>query len=132
MSIPDHVRALLHPARSTTKIAVVGASHHRHKFGNIILLDLMRRGFTVYPVNPKGGEVAGLTVHRDLREIPGSVDIVNFVVPPNDGLEVVAALDPHRFPILWFQPGAGSSALREATRSFPTVISGPCIMVEAD
>lgn len=130
MSIPDHVRALIAPSRPETRIAVVGASEHRHKFGNIILRDLRAAGFTVFPVHPRGGEVEGLRAYAQLDEIPGPVHIVNFVVPPEVGLEVVAQLDPGRYPILWFQPGAGSPALREATRGFATVVMGPCIMVE--
>lgn len=131
MRIPAHVRALLHPPRPETRIAVVGASHHRYKFGHIILQDLRARGFTVLPVNPSGGEIAGLPVYARLDDIPGPVHIVNFVVPPKVGLELVTGLDPQRYPLLWFQPGADSSALVEATRGFETVVMGPCIMVEA-
>lgn len=132
MRVPEHVRALLHPPRPETKIAVVGASRNRYKFGHIILLDLLGRGFTVFPVSPRGGELAGLKVHLELDEISEAIDIVNFVVPPEVGIEVVRSLDPKRYPVLWFQPGAGSPELDEATREFKTVVSGPCIMVEAD
>lgn len=130
MSIPDHVRALIDPPRADTRIAVVGASPQRHKFGNIILRDLRAAGFTVYAVNPRGGEVEGLRVHERLEDLPEPPHIVNFVVPPEVGLKLVADLDPDRFPLLWFQPGAGSPALERATRGFGTVIMGPCIMVE--
>ncbi|MFC1823160.1 CoA-binding protein [Thermodesulfobacteriota bacterium] len=35
----------------------------------------------VYPVNPKGGEVKGLKVYRNLEDIPGDVDYVISTVP---------------------------------------------------
>jgi acyl-CoA synthetase (NDP forming) len=35
----------------------------------------------VYPVNPKGGEIAGLKVYRQLEEIPHAVDYVISTIP---------------------------------------------------
>ena len=50
-----------------------------------------QQGFTVYPVNPKGGEIEGLTVYRSLAEVPaGKLDRISVYLPPAVGL---AALD---------------------------------------
>ena len=38
------------------KIALVGASNDKSKFGNRIYLDLKNKGYNVVPVNPKEGE----------------------------------------------------------------------------
>ncbi|MCX7795383.1 MAG: CoA-binding protein, partial [bacterium] len=35
------------------KIAIVGATIDQKKFGNIVLKDLLKKGFQVIPVNPK-------------------------------------------------------------------------------
>jgi predicted CoA-binding protein len=35
------------------KIVVIGASNDSEKFGNIIVKDLLKKGHTVVPVNPK-------------------------------------------------------------------------------
>ncbi len=64
-------------------IAVVGASHDKHKLGNVVthnLLSLKYRG-TVYPVNPKGGTLYGRAVYPSVTEIPYDVDVALIVVP---------------------------------------------------
>ena len=42
-------------------VAILGASTDRSKFGNKAVRAFLARGYDVYPVNPKGGEVEGLT-----------------------------------------------------------------------
>jgi hypothetical protein len=56
----EAARSLLR--RTTTRIAVVGASNSPSKFGNIIVKDLLRRGYTVVPVNLHETTIAGLAV----------------------------------------------------------------------
>ncbi|PHJ12594.1 CoA-binding protein, partial [Fervidobacterium sp. SC_NGM5_G05] len=34
------------------KIAIIGATTNPNKFGNIVLKDLRKKGFEVYPVSP--------------------------------------------------------------------------------
>src|SRR5262245_41813510 len=121
---------LLEPARPETRIAIIGASNDRRKYGRIILEDLRAKGFTVLPVNPRETNIVGLPVHAKVADVPGEVHIVNFVVPPEISLEVLEELDPARTPIVWFQPGAyDGEVLRAARARFPRVIAGDCIMV---
>ena len=49
--------------------AVVGASQDRRKFGNRIYRSLRDAGYTVYPVNPKGGELEGAKVYPELAAL---------------------------------------------------------------
>jgi predicted CoA-binding protein len=101
------------------------------KYGNIILRDLVRKGFTVIPVNPGEERIEGLTVFARASDIPDPVHIVNFVVPPEVSVEVLEELDPARFHIVWFQPGSYDRAvLARAHQKFEHVIGGDCIMVE--
>ncbi|MDO5308595.1 MAG: acetate--CoA ligase family protein [Planctomycetia bacterium] len=62
-------------------IAVVGASAKKGVVGNDVLLNLIKdfKG-DVYPVNPKGGQIEGLTAYTQLNEIPGEVDLVVVLV----------------------------------------------------
>lgn len=63
-------------------IAVVGASRDRHKPGNRILRNIIDGGFrgTVYPVNPSGSEIEGLTAYRSVAELPPGVDLAVIVL----------------------------------------------------
>lgn len=113
------------------RIALVGASQAPHKYGCIILRDLVRKGYEVVPVNPRVDEIDGLPCVARLADAP-EVDIVDFVVPPAVATEVVRGLPPGPGPALWFQPGAFDEATVRAARDLGyEVVAGPCIMVEA-
>jgi acyl-CoA synthetase (NDP forming) len=64
-------------------IAVVGVSQNPLKIGSMWLKALMDAGFSgqIYPVNPRGGEIFGLRILRNLVEIPGPVDYVIVTIP---------------------------------------------------
>ncbi len=68
MSPHAHIAALFSPAT----VALVGASGHSGKIGNIILANLLRGGFKgdIFPVTPKGGSILGLPALRKLDELP--------------------------------------------------------------
>ena len=92
------------------KFAVVGATDNPEKYGNRIIINLKKRGYEVYPVNPKLKEVEGLTCYASLSDIPVKVDIVDFVVPPavtEKTLEECVKLGLNR---VWLQPGSESEA----------------------
>jgi predicted CoA-binding protein len=129
--VPEDVATLLSPPRLGRRIAIVGASNARDKYGNIILRNLRSKGFTVLPVNPKEAEVEGETSYSALDQVPEPIHIVNFVVPPEISYSIVKVSDASRYGVLWFQPGSYDARVLAAAASFRYVIAGPCIMVEA-
>ena len=72
-------------------VAILGASADRSKFGNKAVRAHLQQGYDVFPVNPKGGEIEGLTVYRSLAEVPVTrLNRVSVYLPP---AVTVAALD---------------------------------------
>jgi acetate---CoA ligase (ADP-forming) len=71
-------------------IAVIGASRNPQSIGGRVIANLVGTGFKgpLYPVNPAGGELLGIPVHRSVTEIPGPVELAVVVVPK----EAVAAV----------------------------------------
>lgn len=111
-------------------IAVVGASTNPQKYGNIIVNNLKTKGYTVYPVNPKAEEIAGLKVFHSLAEVPRPVEVVNVVTPPPVSLKVLEEADRLGFPLIWFQEGSFDEKVLQALEK--TRIEGiveACIMV---
>ncbi len=100
------------PAAPHKRVAIVGASHDRTKYGNKSLRAHLAQGFEVLPVNPKGGTIEGLPAYRSLAEIPpGPLERVSMYVPPAVGitlLDQIAALKPKE---VWFNPGSESEEL---------------------
>ncbi|AEH24374.1 CoA-binding protein [Pyrococcus yayanosii] len=113
------------------KIALVGASKNPAKYGNIILHDLLGKGFEVLPVNPNHEDIEGLKCYKSVKELPKDVDVIVFVVPPEVGIQVAKEAIEAGFKRLWFQPGAESEEIRELLESHGVEYSfGKCIMVE--
>ncbi len=69
-------RKILRRART---VAVVGASANQAKASNFVLSYLRSSSadYEVWPVNPRGGEILGLTVYESLQDLPGTPDVVD-------------------------------------------------------
>ena len=77
------------------------------------------------PGNPSG-DVLG-----SLKDIGEPVDVVNLVVNPAKGAEVVREMAELRIRHLWIQPGAGSPEIVAlAAKNGIAVIHG-CVLVQA-
>lgn len=83
------LQALLRPR----SIAVVGASTREGSFGQRLLQSLTsgRYGGTIYPINPRYDEIAGLRCYPDLASLPEAADCAAFAV--SDDLVEVALSD---------------------------------------
>ena len=114
------------------KVALVGASGNKSKFGYKILKDLMHKNFEMYPVSPNYEELEGLKVFKDVSELPKDTDLIVFVVPAKIGIEVAKKAYENGHRNLWFQPGAESKELETYIKSLKEVNYSfiNCIMVE--
>jgi len=63
--------------------AVIGASENPKKGGNIVIRNLREFGYrgAIYPINPKGGAIAGLRAYPSLGDVPGNVELAMIVIP---------------------------------------------------
>ena len=64
-------------------LAIVGVSATGFGFGGGILMSLRQIGFegTIYPVNSRGGEIAGMKIYKSVDEIPARIDFAVIAVP---------------------------------------------------
>ncbi|MFO7618115.1 MAG: acetate--CoA ligase family protein [Thermoplasmata archaeon] len=78
MELPD-IKYLFEPR----SVAVIGASAEKNKVGCKLMENITSINFhgKIFPVNPKGGEMFGLKVHADIRDIEGPVDMAAIVIP---------------------------------------------------
>ncbi len=75
-------------------IAVIGASNVFTKWGYRVLCSIVEGGFpgAVYPVNPRGGKIAGRKAFKSVEEIPGFVDLAVVTVPEDKVIELIPQL----------------------------------------
>jgi len=63
-------------------VAIVGASADRSKFGNKAVRAFLAEGWTVYPVNPRGGRIEGLAATARLSDLEVPLDRISVYLPP--------------------------------------------------
>jgi predicted CoA-binding protein len=111
-------------------IAVVGVSEREEKFGFKIFRDLLKAGFVVVGVNPRGGEVLGQKVFANLKDIGKIPDLVITVVSPAVTEKIIEECKELGVKEVWMQPGSDSeSAIKKAREYGIKVTYNACFMV---
>jgi uncharacterized protein len=92
-------------------VAVIGASPNRSKFGNKALRAYGQAGYVAIPITPRHTEVEGLRAYASVLDVPGTIDIATFYVPPDIGERVIEDVARKGISEVWLNPGAESDAL---------------------
>lgn len=97
----------------TKSIAVVGAARDPNKFGYRAVAEYLAQGWQVFPINPHGGEIAGVPALKSLADVPlRPLDRISFYVPPAVGLTLLETVREIGCRELWLNPGSADDALR--------------------
>ncbi len=95
-------------ARKPTAV-VIGASPKPERFSHRSLLAHLACGYEVFPVNPRGGQIEGLTVFPTIADVPGGpFDRVTMYVAPAVGIGLLEAIAEKGCGELWLNPGTES------------------------
>lgn len=78
-------------------VAVVGASSRTASVGGAVLRNLVAAGYSgpLYPINRRGGKVAGLRAYASLGELPGAVELAIIAVAAPAVLDVARDCAAH-------------------------------------
>lgn len=115
------------------RIAVVGASGDRRKYGNKAVRAFLAQGHDVAAVNPRcaaaGELIEGVPAHATLRDVPGAIDVATFYVPPAVGERLLDDVAARRIPEVWLNPGAENDALLARARELGVETRLQCSIV---
>jgi predicted CoA-binding protein len=116
---------------SQRRIAVAGVSRDSKQPANLIYRRLRDTGHEVFAVNPNAREVEGDGCFAAVTEIPGGVDGVVVVTPPDAAPAVVADCVAAGVARVWLHRGLGpgsasEEAVAECRRNGIAVIPGGC------
>lgn len=120
-------------------IAMVGASPNWKRPSNFAMKYLQEKGYRVIPVNPRvaetGGEILGEKVSPSLREVPGTIDMVDIfrnseaAGPITD--EAIAVAAEKGLQVIWMQLGVcNEAAARRAEEAGLSVVMNRCPKIE--
>jgi predicted CoA-binding protein len=110
---------------------VVGASSKPYKYGNKVLRCYQQNQRTVIPVNPVAKQIEGLACVASVSDLPGHVDSISIITPPQVTEQVVAEAIAKGIKNLWMQPGAESTqAVTACEEAGVNIIAdGSCLLV---
>ena len=107
--------------------AVVGATDDKSRFGYKIVKILKENDYNVYPVNPKKDKVAGIRCYNKLSEIENKIDVVDFVINPQIGKNIIEEVAELDIEYVWLQPGSRSDEIRDYAKDYNIKIIEDCI-----
>ena len=111
------------------RIAIIGASADRSKFGNKAVRAFAWQGYTVYPVNPKETQIESLPVFKTIKDVPERPELVSVYLSPAMLLKVLPDIAKRGCDELWLNPGTDSlEVLAEAERLKLNVIQACSIV----
>ena len=114
------------------KIAVVGVSRKKTKFGNAIYKELKQKGYHVFPINPHITVFEGDTCYPDLLSLPEKVDAVIINVPPVQTEKIVREVREAGINKIWLQQGSQSEdAVKFCKENGIDCVSNECILMFA-
>ena len=90
------------------RLAVVGVSRARRKYGNYAYRELKARGFDVMAVHPTLASVEGDPCSKSLAELPRPADGVWVCVRPDQAPEILRQAAAAGIRRAWLQQGAES------------------------
>lgn len=114
------------------RFAVVGSFRNETKYAYKIFIDLIRKGYEVFPVNPRLSEIEGRACYKTISDIPYSVDVANIVTPPLVTESILKECLQKGIKRAWLQPGAESqAAIKFCHDNDIKVIHSMCVMLES-
>jgi hypothetical protein len=108
--------------------AVVGVTPDPKKFGNRIFTKLKDHHYTVYPINPKYPEVNGVKTFPNLIALPQKPLVVNFVVNPKIGIQVLEECIRLGIKRIWLQPGTESEEILQMAKEANIQVVQNCVL----
>ncbi|MDH5408827.1 MAG: CoA-binding protein [Gammaproteobacteria bacterium] len=124
----EQIKQLLESAKH---IAVVGLSPKPDRPSHEVAKHLQDFGYQIIPVRPATDAVLGEKAYASLKDVAGSIDLVDVFLNPSRVDAVIDACIELNIPAIWLQLGVvNEAAALRAQQAGITVIMDKCIYME--
>jgi len=107
--------------------AVVGDVLNQSKYAYKIAAKLEREGYNVFKVNPKSDSIE---VYKALKDIKEKVDVIDLVIHPKVGINVVKEAKEVGINKILIQPGAESEEIIDYCNQNDIEVFQGCVLLE--
>jgi predicted CoA-binding protein len=121
---------------NTKNIAVYGMSADITKAAFSVPGYMIKKGYTVIPINPKADTILKQKVYRKLMDIPDRIDMLNIFRPEQEALSIVQEAIERRkakgdIKLIWLQLGLrNAEAKKLAEDNGIDYIEDRCLYIE--
>ncbi len=98
---------------ASRNIAVAGVSPRKGNWGLMLMQELKKKGYSVYPVNPKFAEIEDAKCYGSLADLPREVENLILAVNPQRSIEMIGQLPVSGIKRVWMNQGIGQGAFSE-------------------
>lgn len=112
------------------RVAILGASSDRRKYGNKSLRAHRQAGWEVFPVNLEEREIEGLAAYRTLADLPAPVERVSVYLPPPVTRRLLPEIAAAGAGEVFFNPGAADRETAAEARRLGISVREACSIVD--
>lgn len=112
------------------RIAILGASTDRSKYGNKSVRAYLDEGWEVFPVNPGADEIEGREAYAEIGDVPGELDRISIYLPPPVTRKLLDDIAEKGAGEVWFNPGADDDAVVAAAKEKGLNVVTACSIVD--
>lgn len=97
--------------KNSKNIAIAGISRTKKtNIGNILLAELSKKGYNIYPINPNTNEIDGVKCYNKVNDLPSEVDSIIIATNQNLTDEIVYSVKNTNIKRVWMQKGSGKGS----------------------
>lgn len=113
--------------------AIAGVSRDPKKFGHQVFIDLKKKGYNLYPINPNADVIEEEKCYRDISELPEEVSHLLVVTPKNQTTDVLKKAAEKGIKNVWIQQMSDTPECNTiADENNMCLITGECIHMFAE
>jgi uncharacterized protein len=115
------------------KLAIAGVSRNPEKFGHAVFMDLNKKGFEVYPVNPGAERISGKECYSDVSKLPQDVDRLLILTSKKQTMNTLKEAVAKGIRYIWIQQMSETKeALAYAAEQDINLVTRQCILMYTD
>ncbi len=110
-------------------IAVIGASRNPKSFSNVVIKDLIKANYTVYPVNPEADRIQNIKAYKSIEQLPKEVTAILIITNARATDSVLQLVINQGYKNIWIQKSSETPETENMIRNDINLITKQCIVM---